>query len=97
MEAVQLKIQSDSIHVYKRVEAWRKREQSWCIWSFIIGYLLCSVFIYYLIVSSIEYSREHRTVILTVTVVCRVFKLVLEAWVITKFIRVFQYFVKKKT
>lgn len=50
-----------------------------------------------MIVSNIEYSREHRTVILTVTVACRIFKLVLEAWVITKFIRVFQYFVKKKT
>ena len=97
MEAVQLKIQSDSIQVYQLVEARRKREQSWCIWSFIIGYLLQAVAIYYLIVSHIEYSREHRTVLLTVTVACRVFKLVLEAWVITKFIRVFQYFVKKKT
>jgi len=97
MEAVQLKIQSESIQVYQRVEAWRKREQSWCIWSFTIGYLLCSVFIYYLIVSDIEYSREHRTVILTIAVACRIFKIVLEAWVITKFIRVFQYFVKKKT
>ena len=62
-----------------------------------IGYLLQAVAIYYLIVSDIEYSREHRTVLLTITVVCRLFKLILEAWIITKFIRVFQYFIKKKT
>jgi hypothetical protein len=63
----------------------------------VIGYLLQAVVIYYLIVSNIEYSREHRTVLLTITVVCRLFKLILEAWIITKFIRVFQYFIKRKS
>ncbi len=79
------------------MESRRKLEQGWCIWSFMIGYLLQTVVVYYLIVSDIEYSREHRTVLLTITVVCRVFKLILEAWIITKFIRVFQYFIKTKT
>lgn len=50
-----------------------------------------------MIVSDIEYSREHRTVLLTITVACRFFKLILEAWIITKFIRVFQYFIKRKS
>ena len=59
--------------------------------------MLQAVVIYYLIVSNIEYSREHRTVLLTITVVCRLFKLILEAWIITKFIRVFQYFIKRKS
>lgn len=93
MELVRLKVESESHIVYgRRYRRWRW-ERAGCLGSFVVIYVIQAVVIYYIIVKNVEYARENRTVIFTITIVGRIFKLLLEIWVFTKFITIFIYFI----
>jgi len=70
--------------------------QTWCIGSFIAVYVVQAVIIYYIIIANKEYAITHRHIILPVTYAGRTFKLALEIWVSTKFVRLFYFYIQKK-
>jgi len=59
-------------------------------------YVIQGVIIYYLIIMDKEFSKANRIVLLSITVIGRIFKLTLEAWISIKFVSLMKFLIQKK-
>ena len=70
-----------------------KRERFWTLGSYNLLYIPQATIIYYLISADLEWSREHITLLMSITGAGRILKIIVDVFMFLKFIGLFRYFV----
>jgi len=70
-----------------------KRERCITLGSYYLLYIPQATIIYYLISVDLEWSREHITVLMSITGAGRILKIIVDVYMFLKFIGLFRYFV----
>ena len=96
MEFVQAKIVSAQHTEYQQKTKIIKRERYATLATYCFIYIPQATIIYYLISVDLEWSREHITIIMSITVAGRILKIIIDVFMFMKFIGLFRYFVNKK-
>ena len=70
-----------------------KRERYIILGSYYLLYIPQATIIYYLIAVDLQWSREHITVLMSITGAGRILKIIVDVFMFLKFIGLFRYFV----